>query len=172
MTVFFICITLIGSGLLLLAIILVLAEKSRLREYSNDMKDKKEDLVNAIEDAEELITEMSSFADYLVAQLDEKKKQLNQTVEEADRRIELLNIQDTLKESVTRYNEEAIDENLAELESELDQEDIPRKAKVLAFDSKRREIIKLANNGLDSTEIARLLNCGKGEIELIAKIGR
>ena len=48
----------------------------------------------------------------------------------------------------------------------------PRKSKVLTFDLKRREIIKLAKSGLDCTEIARLLNCGKGEIELISRMGR
>ena len=44
------------------------------------------------------------------------------------------------------------------------------KGKILPFDLKKREIINLAKGGLDSTEIARRLNCGKGEIELISKL--
>ena len=47
-----------------------------------------------------------------------------------------------------------------------------KKGKVIPFDVKRREIVKLSKSGLDSAQIARLLNMGRGEIELIAKIGR
>jgi len=172
MAVFFTCIILIGAGLVAFAIILMLTEKSRLHDYRTDIKEKKEDLINVIEDAEELISEMNRFADYVVTQLEEKNELLNQTLAEADRKIEMLGVPQQEEEPAPRYSEEAIDKILAEEKPEPKQAAAPRKAKVLTFDSKRREIIKLAKSGLDSTEIARLLNCGKGEIELIAKIGR
>ena len=175
MAVFFTCIILIGAGLVLLSIILMLAEKRRLHDYRTDIKEKKEGLISVIEDAEELISEMNRFSDYVVSQLEEKNQLLIQSMAEADLKIELLNAPRQLEaqnEAPTHYNEEAIAKILEEEKPEPTPSASPRKAKVLTFDSKRREIIKLAKSGLDSTEIARLLNCGKGEIELIAKMGR
>jgi len=44
------------------------------------------------------------------------------------------------------------------------------KAKVIPFHEKKREVIKLYKDGMDCTEIAKLLEMGKGEIELISKM--
>lgn len=175
MAVFFTCIMLIGSGLTLFAIFLMLAEKRRLHDYRADIKEKKEDLINVIEDAEALISEMNRFSDYVVTQLEEKNALLAQNIAEADLKIELLSSSYSVIEQVrseTFYDEAAISKILEEEKPIPAPSAMPRKSKVLTFDTKRREIIKLAKSGLDSTEIARLLNCGKAEIELIAKMGR
>ncbi|MCX7772701.1 MAG: hypothetical protein N2376_06265 [Clostridia bacterium] len=184
MAVFFTCIILIGSGITVFALLLMLAEKRRLHDYRTDLKEKKDDLIKVIEDAEELISEMNRFSDYVVTQIEEKNNSLAQTISEADLRIELLSspqmFERPVSQSATFYDEAAIsrileEEKLAPIEAAASSEAYQapvRKGKVLTFDLKRREIMNLAKKGLDSTEIAKLLNCGKGEIELIARMGR
>ena len=181
MAVFYMCIMLIGSGMTMFAIFLILAEKRRLHDYRSDIKQKKEELINVIEDCEELISEMNKYSDYVVTQIEDKNNILTQALLEADLKIELLNTHDgyehiennkQTEEIVSVYDEAAITRILDEEKPEPVPVTFSRKGKVLTFDVKRREIIKLAKSGLDSTDIARMLNCGKGEIELIAKMGR
>lgn len=177
MAVFFTCIILIGSGISLFAFFLILAEKRRIHDYRADVKDKKEDLIKVIEDAEELISEMNRFSDYVVTQIEEKHTSLTDSIKEADLRIELLNSSEKpleLAYAAPLYDEASIEKILKEEKQPSPESFITpvRKGKVLTFDVKRREIMNLAKKGLDSTEIARLLNCGKGEIELIARMGR
>jgi len=161
----------------------MLFEKKRLHDYRTDLREKKEDLIRVIEDAEELITEMNRFSEYTVTQLEEKHEALQKTIAEADLRIEMMNSfgmdENTMylsscQNSMTvpqYYDETSISRILKEEKPETSSAAaVQRRSKVLTFDLKRREIIKLAKSGLDSTEIARLLNCGKGEIELISRM--
>lgn len=176
MAVFFTCIILVGSGITLFALFLMLAEKRRLHDYRGDLKEKKDDLIKVIEDAEELISEMNRYSDYVITQIEEKHSSLTKTIEKAEIKLELFEQprpREIHQEITTYYNEEAIDKIIEEDLTGKDNYTSPvKKGKVLTFDVKRREIVKLAKSGLDSTEIARLLNCGKGEIELIARMGR
>ena len=182
MAVFFACIILIGIGITILSLILMLYEKKKLHDYRIDLKNKKDQLINVIEDAEELIDEMNRFSDYAVTQIEEKNNTLLDTISKADLRIQkldslsgediILNVPEPVlaavydEASITRILEEDNPNNYNK------KSDHQNKGKVLTFDIKRREIIKLAKAGMDSTEIARILNCGKGEIELIARMGR
>jgi sugar-specific transcriptional regulator TrmB len=160
----------------MLALFLMLAEKRRLHDYRCDLKEKKDDLIKVIEDAEELITEMNRYSDYVITQIEEKHSSLTKTIDEAEIKLELFEHPrhyEMRQEITPYYDEEAIDKIIEEDFSGKNNYTSPiKKGKVLTFDVKRREITKLAKSGLDSTEIARLLNCGKGEIELIARMGR
>jgi len=181
MTAFFTCIILIGSGITLFAFILMLFEKKRLHDYRTDLREKKEDLIRVIEDAEELISEMNRFSEYTVTQIEEKHDALQRTIAEADLRIGIMNSINMNEISGCSplyadepspsqyYDESAVSQILNEEKPETGAA-AQRRSKVLTFDLKRREIIKLAKSGLDCTEIARLLNCGKGEIELISRM--
>ncbi|NLL67033.1 MAG: hypothetical protein GX236_04950 [Clostridiaceae bacterium] len=181
MTLFFTCIIFVGSGLTLFALLLMLYEKKRLHDYRGDLKEGKDALIKVIEDAEELISEMNRFSDYAVTQIEEKNNILLDSIAEADLKIQILDSMVMEEETSCReplltpvYDEASIDRILEEDKPVKDENkpDYANKGKVLTFDLKRREIIKLAKAGKDSTEIARLLNCGKGEIELIARMGR
>lgn len=176
MSLFFTCIILIGSGITLFALFIMLAEKKRLHDYRTDLKEHKDSLIEVIEDAELLVSEMNNFADYIVTQIEEKNNSLIYTFAEADLKIETLNsLTNASAEPGQIYDEESVSRILEEegrSEEVTVTHSTSRKGKVLTFDRKRREIIKLAKSGLDSTEIARILNCGKGEIELISRMGR
>lgn len=181
MAVFFACVMLIGSGIVFAAFFLMLAEKRRQHDYREDLRNKKDDLIKVIEDADLLISEMNRFSDYVVTQIEDKHNSLTQSLKAADEKIEQIKCMSGEQEKAENnnnnepaYNEEAITKILQEEDPKLvdPKPAASRKGKVLTFDVKRREIIKLAKSGLNSTEIARILNCGKGEIELISKIGR
>ncbi|NLU33151.1 MAG: hypothetical protein GXX04_11085 [Clostridiaceae bacterium] len=193
MAVFFTCITLAGSGIVLFALFLMLAEKRRVHDYRKDAAEKKDELIQVIEDAELLIEEMNKFSVYTVSKLEEKNEILNQTIHEADRRIEALNGfldsvpgampapmenqmpresrngQDTTNEQDIAGGQDI--RNAQDIDSIINSQ-LFKKGKVIPLDVKRREILKLSKSGLDSVQIARLLNMGRGEIELIERIGR
>lgn len=175
MAVFFTCITLAGSGIVLFALFLMLAEKRRIHDYRQDAAEKKDDLIQVIEDAELLIEEMNKFSDYAVSRLEEKNDMLNQVLQEADRRIEALNgLLESTPDIPSNHNEiktPSEPRNERDIDSIIHSQ-LFKKGKVIPFDVKRREILKLSKSGLDSVQIARLLNMGRGEIELIEKIGR
>ncbi len=190
MTGFFTCIILIGSGLVVFSFFLMLYEKKRLYDYRKDLREKKEDIIQIIEDAEELITEINRFSEYTVNQIEEKNQILANSISEADLKIELLESSELIKPNVetiyetiyetnsqqeiehTAYDEASVSRIIDEDNSNTEELAQNNKGKILTFDIKRREIIKLAKSGLNSTEIAKILNCGKGEIELIARMGR
>jgi len=189
MAVFFTCIILAGSGIVLFALLLMLAEKKRIHDYRKDAAEKKDELIQVIEDAELLIDEMNKFSVYTVSRLEEKNDILKQTIQEADRRIEALSgvlesVPGSFPAPVPAENENAhktgIGQDTGNKQEIRNEKDIAsiidsqlfRKGKVIPFDVKRREILKLSKSGLDSVQIARLLNMGRGEIELIERISR
>lgn len=213
MTGFFTCIIFIGSGLVLFSFLLMLYEKKRLYDYRNDIRDKKEDLIQIIEDAEELITEINRFSEYTVNQIEETSQVLTKNISEADLKIEALQSSQFIKpyyeanytrmydnshntnyqfndkrvesthdtkqevnfehtQESSAYDEASVSRIIDEGKPKAENLISANKGKILTFDLKRREIIKLAKSGLNSTEIAKIINCGKGEIELIARMGR
>jgi len=182
MTVFYTCIIFIGIGITVFSLILMLYEKKRLHDYRSDLKEKKDQIISVIEDAEELIDEMNRFSDYAVTQIEEKNNALLDTIAKADLMIQKLKtpatdqalpVEPESAESAV-YDESSITKIIEEDKPHDENKNsaYQMKGKVLTFDVKRREIIKLARAGMESTEIARILNCGKGEIELIARMGR
>lgn len=184
MEVFFVCITLVGSVLVLFSLMLMLAEKRRFHDYREDIAERTDELIEIIEDAEILIQEMNRFSVYTVSKLEEKYELLNKAIREADGMIRALNFEDKTEpansaegaaaETDSRYmTHEADPEFKMEGEASVsDQPDGDENDKVVSYDERRKEIIKLSKSGMDSAQIARLLNMGRGEIELIAKIGR
>jgi len=176
MDIFFACLTLAGAGIVLFAVILMLADKKRMHDYREDLAEMEDNLIEVIEDAEVLIKEMNKFSDYAVSRLEEKHNLLLKTLEEADQRIRNLSGTLGISESpeTQKQNEKA---SLPEVKNEESAESILQsrlfnRKKSAAVEDKREEIIRLSKSGMNSTEIARLLNMGKGEIELIARISK
>lgn len=175
MSVFFACIILIGSSVAIIALFMILAEKRRQYDYRQEAGEKKDELIKVIEDAELLIDEMNKFSDFVVSSFEQKNLDLKNTLKEADLRIETVNgalnsLPEGSAEVYPGLFEKAPEEE-RDISSVIESQ-LQKKGKVIPFDVKRREIIKLSKSGLDSTQIARILNMGKGEIELIAKMGR
>lgn len=78
---------------------------------------------------------------------------------------------------MNNYNSDLVIEHMP-----LEQEEIPvvqhekagikQSEKVIPLNSRHREILQMASNGLSTTEIAKRLKMGKGEIQLILQLNK
>jgi transcriptional regulator of heat shock response len=170
MTAFFICIILIGVLMTATAMIWMVIEKKKSKDYRLETEEHKHDLQQAIDDAEQLLEELNNFSGYIVTRMEEKQQEVEEVIQAADQRLNLFEqIEDIQIEMPAMEMEGHAAESTLVMEPEPPAA-TARKAKVIPLNEKRRQVIKLYKDGLDSTEIAKLLNMGKGEIELISKM--
>lgn len=177
MTAFFISIILIGILVVCIAFILVAYDRKKAHDYRLDTDERKHDLMEVISDAEQLLTELNKFSDYIVSEMEQRHGSLEQSIVKADEKLDLLNrivLEDTSVQNIGITSKEDIisisDKGNEEAVATLEDVSNCRSYKVIPLNEKRREVIKLSNKGMDSTEIARVLNMGKGEIELIHRM--
>jgi DNA-binding NarL/FixJ family response regulator len=170
MTAFFICIILIGVLMTAVAMIWMVIEKKRSRDYRLETDERKHELQQVVEDAEQLLDELNNFSNYIVARMEEKQQEVESVIQAADQRLNLFEqIDDIQLEMPKQEKETPVLENMMMKEPDLPAV-MSKKAKVIPLNEKKRQVIKLYKDGLDSTEIAKLLNMGKGEIELISRM--
>ena len=178
MTAFYVCIILIGIMMVAVAMIWMVIERKNNRDYRLEIDEKRYELQHLIEDAEQLLDELNNFSGYVVTQMEEKQKDMEEAVKAADERLDLFanikEIPDNLANSMQDFRQE---QEKIDIKIESDEEEPPetlqyKKGKIIPFDLKKREVIKLSRDGMGSEEIARLLNMGKGEIELISRISQ
>ncbi len=195
MTAFFICIVLIGIMMVAVAMIWMVIEKKANRDYRLEIDEKRYELQHLIEDAEQLLDELNNFSGYIVTRMEGKQQEIEEVVKSVDGRIELfasiiekseLVNQDTervqvkgkaKKDAKKKVKKEVKNDSTNEAKNESTKEALSKllsakESKVIPIDAKRREVIKLSRDGMDSTEIAKMLNMGKGEIELISRISQ
>lgn len=180
MTAFFVCVILVGIILVVVSIIWMVVEKKNNRDYRLEIDEKRYELQQLLEDSEQLLNELNNFSGYIVTRMEEKQKDVEEVLKSADERLALLsNIKETpdiitqvIEETEETKEMEEIKEN-GRLNDDVSVQTYPlKKGKVIPFDVKKREVIKLKRNGMDNAEIAKLLNMGKGEIELISRISQ
>lgn len=171
MTAFFVCIILIGIMVVTVAIVWIVVERKNSRDYCLEIDEKRYELQQLIEDSEQLLNEMNNFSGYIVTQMEEKQKDIEETVKFADERLDFFA---HIKEmpAISSQDTEQIQEEIKLNEEEPSQTLPLKKGKIIPLNVKKREIIKLYRNGMGSADIARLLNMGKGEIELISRISQ
>ena len=172
MEIFYICVILVGIFIVCFALIWMVIEKKNARDYRLDLDERKHELQQVIEDAEQLLIELNNFSGYIVDRLEEKQKYLEELLMKVDGKTGSADSYESRKpdkksaESIAtekKNNDFIPDKDYMSLLSE-------KKGKLISLDDRKREVIKLSRNGISSTEIARLLNIGKGEIELISRM--
>ena len=84
MTGFYIVILFLGIITTLIALFVVLLDKKRGHDYKSDLIEGKKELLQAIDDAEELVAEMNRISDYVVTQIEEKHGELLATFKKAE----------------------------------------------------------------------------------------
>lgn len=174
MTAFFICIILIGILIAGIAMVWMVIEKKNMRDYRLDLDERRHDLERVIEDAEQLLNELNDFSDYVVNNLENKQQSLETAVRTLDERLELLSQLKDIDPEVSGGEtfSPVSEQNFNDLGTEAPDIQPVKKGKVIPLDVKKREVIKLYKSGMDSTEIAKMLNMGKGEIELISRMSK
>ena len=238
MSHFYISVIIIGLVLIIASLVWVIYDKKKSVGYVYEMEEKKAELENTIEDAEEMIMEMNKFYDYIVTQIDSRNKQLKSKINEFNKETGNKNTVNNIEENETEdkvidrsknkgtkiagYKAEVVLENEVEntkvvkpdrkeeynvdykVANELEVEEDRSKYKnshennvytikdliknatkytaqnsmensvqdTIPLNPKQIEVLKLATEGLNETEIAKKMNIGKGEVQLILGLNR
>lgn len=196
---FYSSIIFIGIILIVVSIIWIMFDKKEAYDMELRMDEKKAELLNLIRDAEIMVEELNKFSDYIITVIEEKNSEMDSKFSEADKLINTIknemasfsnlqkeiegdvnsiDIDPTLQEDNSIEKNETIninsDEDLTASNSNSKDDSSPSKSndKVVALNSKHNEVLMLAQKGFNETEIARKLNMGKGEIQLILGVNR
>ncbi|HEY9059855.1 MAG TPA: hypothetical protein VIO64_05020 [Pseudobacteroides sp.] len=186
---FYISVIFIGIILVVISFVLILYDRKKAYDYSKGVDNKKAELLVVIKDAEEMIEELNSISGYILDNMDSKSNELKDTLISADEKIKEIKLvaaeqsehiknehikNETIKASSDNKNNgncrEVIGIQAIQLKNFTEEFNTLRNAKpkVRAVGGSRyREVISLSESGLGETEIAKKLNIGKGEIQLI-----
>jgi hypothetical protein len=217
MSGFYVSLIFFGILLILFSLVCIFLDKKKVFSFSKNFEDRKQELVEIINDAEQMIEELNKFSDYIVNQMDIKNEQLNRNLKAADEKVNDLskrakaavNEATSISELVeTRQFEAKVSKNHAIMMEPVaeaagiavnsgisggviisgvnetasarkipglvaDKVNCPpmhsakKSEKVIPINNKYSEVIRLSQEGLYEVEIAKKLNMGKGEVELI-----
>jgi hypothetical protein len=163
-----------GSVVFCIFILWLLYYRHICKRYIKEMDNKKKELTGIIEDAKDMIEELNRFSDYIVTQMDIKNQELLTNLKIYDEKLGDLN----KKVNNSNFGSELIIGNI-----NIDEEKFieykhtgkntkDSNKKVLPINNKYKQVVEMSNKGMCNTEIARELNIGKGEIELILELGK
>ncbi|RXE60234.1 DUF6115 domain-containing protein [Acetivibrio mesophilus] len=198
---FYVSMMFIGILLVLASLILIVFDKKKSIEADKRIDEKKEELSKIIADADLMVEELNKFSDYVISQVEQKNKETLALIKDAEERLEKLSKESTnvLIESRDESKASAdkdrfvlnTGDSFVEGRSDLiidsiKFEDQPASAakpyqiklqgitdeKVIPINSKHKEVLALAQKGLNETEIAKKLSIGKGEIQLILGVNK
>jgi len=190
---FYVSLIFMGIIIIVFALVWIAYDKKKSYDYSKQLDDKSIELVGIIKDAEQMINELNKFSDYIVTQIDLKNQELAADIKKVDERIsQLNNISKSIDNVVNGNNmpgmgmsfeiptlergSDTVGDKINTDNSNSNQFQHKHKTrsgdKIIPINNKCDEVLQLAAEGLDETEIARKLNIGKGEIQLILGINR
>lgn len=215
----------IGIILVIVSLLLIIIDKKNIFVFKKSVDEKKRELMEVINDAEQMIEELNRFSGYIVDQMDLKNDELHRNITEAEQRITaLLETIDSVtdEQPQTRKGTETygtgegsraeaaappLEKETSDLEISAekiasDTDDtgktdgiMPqiyaspavsaaaaysrnskrassgRREKVIQF-NKYQEVLRLSKEGMNELDIAKNLNMGKGEVELIIGLRR
>jgi hypothetical protein len=222
MSGFYVSLIFIGILLILFSLTCIFIDKKKGFSFNKNFDERKQELVEIINDAEQMIEELNKFSDYIVNQMDLKNEQLCRNLKAAEEKVNHLseranaavNVAAVIKEPVlARQIKETVSEecalimepvvetagmavnsgvletaaakrnpglvvdgiNCSPMRPELvvDRVNCPpmhpikKSEKVIPINNKYSEVIRLSQEGLYGLEIAKRLNLGKGEVDLI-----
>lgn len=175
-----------GITLVIAALMWIFFDRKREEDYSKKLEAKKEELIGVINDAEQMIEEMNRFSDYVVSQMDAKSSELSLTPDRLEKKLGGAERERVMEAPAAEA--EALDTDIgrecaakaepAEIgeirePAAVQQNPGPRTGHhVISLSGRHREVLQMHDRGMDETEIARELNVGKGEIQLILELNR
>jgi len=142
----FICI--VSCVLLFITAMWMRSMKKWIRGQIKSIERNKNELAELIVSAEGMLNELNNLSDYVVNQIEEKNMELYTVYNEADCKIN----------EYKNVLEEAKNKNIVKF---------PNRVATIGNTSKRNEIMEMLNNGMNVSEVSRLLKMGQGEIQLI-----
>lgn len=198
---FYVSIIFLGITLIVLTLVWIMFDKKKSQDYFQQLEEKKADLLEIITDAEQMVEELNKFSDYIVTQMDLKNEEINANLKSLEERIVKVSEKVQEKNEIRHISNEKVvngdsfafqmkpEVPLFNFNSELSIENIrlatPNAAysngfkasartseKVIHLNSKHKEVLMLADRGLSETDIAKKLNLGRGEIQLIMQMNK
>lgn len=161
---------------------LVLFKRWGRREFAR-LEKKKQELEEILNTADQMIDELNRFSDYMITNLEEKSETVGEMVVSLEEKIKRnKSFIESIKTLENPTNEDKIEaaktiipfqgrvssavssKKLTELNRDIS-ENMNFRPRISS--NKSSQILKLAENGLDETEIAKKLNVGRGEIQLV-----
>ncbi len=172
-------------------IYLIVVRKWSKRELRR-IENKKTEIEAIVESADQMIDELNRFSDYIIVHIAEKTHEVEEMLRQLDDNIEekrqLMGVfsQSEGEESARETDESDNAEegicttvipmlnkpvgrwsNRAYIYSKPAAKEVRPVEKIINSNTKSRQIVLLAEKGFDETEIAKRLNVGRGEIQLI-----
>ncbi|HPD00668.1 MAG TPA: hypothetical protein PLA01_04875 [Acetivibrio sp.] len=191
MTGFYASIMFIGILLVLVSLVWIAYDKKKYLEDEKRMDEKKEELLKIISDADLMIDELNRISDYVVSEMDKKSKEVQNAIESMSEKVKSISnekvksISNEKEKNKSKENNALIkDKTLGtgrlskevgyvfNAEPSIDKSYKKLNDKVIAVNSKHKEVLALAQRGLNETEIAKKLSMGKGEIQLILGVNK
>lgn len=187
MTQFYISVIFIGIILVALSLVWIFYDRKKAYDYTKNVESMKAGLLGMMKDAEEMVEELNRISGYILENIDSKTDELKQTLLLADEKIKKMKSLPIEKNEVKKEKNEAKKENTENKKEGSCREVIGIQAIQLknfteefnslknskpkswniASHSRYKEVVKLSQSGMGQTEIAKKLNMGKGEIELV-----
>ena len=201
MVSFYSSIMFIGIILIAVALIWIFFDRKKAFDTELRIDEKKAELVRIISDAEMMVEELNKFSDYVVTQIEEKNNEMSDRFKQFESLIDSMRLEPACSYDNVKVHSESIgNSNFVDVKHAIVDADMTKKSdvapeiseepsvpktkgrrsnsqkkvkdKVISINSKHNEVITLAQKGLNETEIARKLNMGKGEIQLILGVNR
>lgn len=201
MNQFYVSIIFLGITLILVSLVCIAYDRKKSDDYVKRLGEKKEELIDIISDAEQMVEEMNKFSDYIATQMELKNEELSANLKVIDDKLTNISLrvhenadlskvqQDKVvngspvglfvkaKGSGFEHNSDLVIDkmsyencNNAYMQNQKPYNRI--KDNIIPLNGRHKEVISLAENGLNVTEIARRLNIGKGEVQLILGVNR
>ncbi|NSW89856.1 MAG: hypothetical protein HPY74_04080 [Firmicutes bacterium] len=155
---------LIGILLVIFCTVLIIYDNKKLLSYIKLADEREQQLREIVSDAELMIEELNSFSDYIVNEVEKKNVEFKNNIQHLEAEINNLNHKtEELFEILNNINN---NQSLLK-DEEKDKTEIDSRQSFISLNSKYSEVIRLSKEGMEETEIARKLNMGKGEVQLI-----
>lgn len=150
-----------GIVLIIVSIILIMLDKKKDADYIEKMKEEELELSRVISDSEQMLEELNRFSDYVINQVDKRSSQLGDMLKKFDEKMEEIEGEIGCREREEQIAATVTYDTFSKTVEEQDN------AKYGYINSRHREVIDLVEKGMSDTDIARALNMGKGEVQLI-----
>lgn len=169
----------IGVLMTFIQLVYLTAGKRGLTKSIKILEEKKEELASLVSDAELMVDELNRISDFIVEKVDAKNGDVEKALKSIDERmLYFKTIEEELKRIVSGIKRNRIKQEPRNI-SIFDSNAVPKskdaaalKEKIIPLNAKHSQVMGMAKMGLNDTEIAKNLNIGKGEIELILGLNK
>lgn len=162
-------------GNILYSIFLTLSIKRIKRNDMQFFSDRAKELEDVVANADQMMHELNNLSDYVVTRVEEANARLIHTIKQIDERIndgrELISAIDIKRDRNDQKYDVKIEPVVPEqVQVPVKEKKQSPKAVAVPKGSKQEQAAQLAEQGMNIREIAKVLNIGQGEVQLLLGI--